>query len=620
MSTEAPSGDPDTSRRPHPLTAEVLRLVSSVRTIALEDGEEGTVEALDAELARTRQGAARVVVVGEKKRGKSTLANALVGRPGLLPVDADIASCVHVVLGAGPELLVRVHDRTTPEGREVPASELAVHAGLDPDTGEQRTTGITEIEVLVPSPLLDTGLELVDTPGVGGLVDGHAALALATLDRADALLFVLDGQGEVSASELAFLERATERVATVLFAVTKIDQHPGWQTVVSRDLALIGEHAPRWADAAWFPVSARSRELADRDLARGRPEKAAQRLAVSGLPELEGHLARVAEGAEGLRLVNLVHQADLGAKRLAALQVRRAKALTLDPTFARRLAEQKEALTELQGRSASWRQALAERSVRIEQGLKTELARRIEDLRKECNDQIVSSGRGVADALAADLPARAQALWLELDGMLRRDLPSLVEAVAGVLAESDIDLDTVMPGEMPSRVEQLPGVSRGKPTTNIVEQTVMAMGLGSMTTTLVSLAIGPVGVVAGVAVVGVFAHRRWQRERLTRDREDARRYLNEVCVRLGNELPPALSQVMLAAKEAVATRVAESLAVERARLTASLAEHEKSLAAEKSALQKRRNESDRRLRERDELRQRAAGLADRLRLAGGEGC
>ena len=90
-------------RRAHPLAGEVLDLVAGAAAAAREDDKAAAAAALEADAARLRRGAAAVVVVGEKKRGKSSLINALVGRPGLLPVDADVATCVHIVVSHGPE-------------------------------------------------------------------------------------------------------------------------------------------------------------------------------------------------------------------------------------------------------------------------------------------------------------------------------------------------------------------------------------------------------------------------------------------------------------------------------------------------------------------------------------
>ena len=79
-------------------------------------------------------------------------------------------------------------------------------------------------------PVLKQGLVIVDTPGMGGLGAGHAAATLGFLPFADGLIFVSDASAELSAPEVEFLRRATELCPTVLFAQTKIDLYPHWQT------------------------------------------------------------------------------------------------------------------------------------------------------------------------------------------------------------------------------------------------------------------------------------------------------------------------------------------------------------------------------------------------------
>ena len=183
-----------------------------------------------------------------------------------------------------------------PEGREVGLDAIAEYAALDPGARAPEHEDVSQVQVRVPAPLLEGGLELIDTPGVGGLVAGHAALTLATLDRADALVFVLDGSSEITASELAFLERATERIATVVFAITKIDQFPSWEAVRARDIELIAHHAPRYADAPWFGVSSRAVADALAAEADGELEEAAEERAASGIDPLSGAPRRPRRG------------------------------------------------------------------------------------------------------------------------------------------------------------------------------------------------------------------------------------------------------------------------------------------------------------------------------------
>ena len=600
-----------TTRGRHPLTDEVLALVADVRATAVEDDEAGAAEALDADVARVQAGNAAVVVVGEKKRGKSSLINALIGRPGLLPVDADVATCVHIVVSHGPDGATVVLGGG-PEGREVGLDAIAEYAALDPGARAPEHEDVSQVQVRVPAPLLEGGLELIDTPGVGGLVAGHAALTLATLNRADALVFVLDGSSEITASELAFLERATERIATVVFAITKIDQFPSWEAVRARDIELIAHHAPRYADAPWFGVSSRAVADALAAEADGELEEAAEERAASGIDPLSAHLAGLAEGADGLRLANLLHQATATVKRLSALQVRRALSLSPSPEFAELVKREKAALTALQGQNATWRQTLAERSARLEQRMRTELNRRLEDLRKEVGDRIAVGNNKIFDEVGTDLPPRAQALWIELDTLLRRELTALGQALLADLEGVELDLAGVVP-DAPERLAQLPEAARGAGSTSFAEQGIMAAGLGMGLGHLVALVVAPpIGILAGVGAVGFFSWRRWSKERGARSREDARRYLGEVATRLNNEIPPVVSQAVAGAREVLGRQITEALTAEKERLTVSLAEHEKNLASEKSAVARRKAEVEARLRRRNALRETAEQLATRL--------
>jgi hypothetical protein len=135
--------------------------------------------------------------------------------------------------------------------------------------------------------------------------------------------------------------------------------------------------------------------------------------------------------------------------------------------------------------------------------------------------------------------------------------------------------------------------------------------------------LGPFAVIgavaAGVGVVGFFTWRRWAKERGARSREDARRYLQDVTARLNNEIPPVVSQAVAGAREVLSGRITSALVAEKDRLTASLAQYEKDLAGEKSALARRKAEVEARLRRRNELRETAEELAGRLPAqAGGE--
>src|SRR5699024_1168292 len=137
----------------------------------------------------------------------------------------------------------------------LPADRLADWATMagaaDPDLPPPRW-----IEITLPAPVLRS-VDLIDTPGVGGLVAAHGELAAEAAAEAAMLLFVVDASAPLSAPELAFLSAAAQRVDTVHFVITKTDAYRGWRQIVDADRALLARHAARFADAPFHPVSAR---------------------------------------------------------------------------------------------------------------------------------------------------------------------------------------------------------------------------------------------------------------------------------------------------------------------------------------------------------------------------
>jgi len=201
-----------------------------------------------------------IVVVGETKRGKSSLINALVNVPGLSPVDPQVATSTYLTIQHGPQLAARAIFPGSPNMVPLEVDRLrdwATGLGVTP-TGQPPPR---MIEVDCPSPLL-ANLTLIDTPGVGGLDSAHGEIALRAAGQATALLFVVDASAPFTSHELNFLRKASESVDAVLFAVTKTDAYRGWRQITEDDRALLKEHAPRFADAELLPVSSRLFEQA----------------------------------------------------------------------------------------------------------------------------------------------------------------------------------------------------------------------------------------------------------------------------------------------------------------------------------------------------------------------
>ena len=205
----------------------------------------------------------RVIVVGEFKQGKSQLVNAVVNAP-VCPVDDDIATAVPTTVRHGEQPAAFVLSQRSSAGtietggrverHEVPIRELADF--VSERANPERDREVTGAEVLLPRKLLQSGLTLIDSPGVGGLTSAHALTTLAALPSAHAMLFVSDASQEYTEPEIQFLRHAMRISPNVACVVTKTDLYPQWRQVAELDRAHLRKIDP---DIPLFPVSSQLR-------------------------------------------------------------------------------------------------------------------------------------------------------------------------------------------------------------------------------------------------------------------------------------------------------------------------------------------------------------------------
>ncbi|WP_392544425.1 dynamin family protein [Oryzobacter telluris] len=249
-----------------------------------------------------------VAVVGEVKRGKSTLVNALVGR-SVSPTGVDVVTSGEIGISAPTDELAEGEGRLFHDDgsvRMVSAADAVDALRVPGDAGRREEgngdpRGSQGVPPAGPRPIMAQiavtprwlpGAALFDTPGVGGLVGEHAARARATAERSGALLFVSDGGQVLTRPELDFLREVSVSAEYVVFALTKVDRTDGWKTVLEENRRLLAEHAPRFADAPIMPVAAVLAEAAwSQD-----PDTAAVLERASGVPELAAALAVVTRG------------------------------------------------------------------------------------------------------------------------------------------------------------------------------------------------------------------------------------------------------------------------------------------------------------------------------------
>ena len=197
--------------------------------------------------------AGTVVVVGEVKRGKSSLVNALIAQPDLLPV--DVLTCtsapIRVAVSHDGPVVPQVTLVRGTEREMILATELARWVTVDGVGSLQGNTnaGMDEAqdppssaEISVRYPDMD-GITVVDTPGVGGLDKRAVTAALQEARHAGVLLMVCDASTPITAPEMDILRQAHDSVGGVIVAVTKTDKNTRrWRAIVEDNKRLISSH------------------------------------------------------------------------------------------------------------------------------------------------------------------------------------------------------------------------------------------------------------------------------------------------------------------------------------------------------------------------------------------
>ena len=347
MTVEAPD---DAESAPDPV-GDVLNTVATGQRLALAGGREDLARHLEQARANVQDQVISVVVAGEFKRGKSTLVNAVL-QTAVCPVDADIVTAVPTAVRYGETVGATAYFEPSDQDAEpvtanVPIEEIGAYASEDGNPGNRRH--LRMVEVVVPRPILRSGLCLIDTPGVGGLDSAHGVITLSTLKGADGVLFVTDASQELTAPEIEFLKAAVERCANAACIMTKTDLYMEWRRIAELDQQHLRDAG---LDIPLFPISSFLR-LAGND---------AELLTESGFPSLIDHLlGTVVAGATAQKVESAEREVDFITVQLEE-KLRAEQAVLDQPAQAEqvveRLDEARRESQQLAAPTATWQEML----------------------------------------------------------------------------------------------------------------------------------------------------------------------------------------------------------------------------------------------------------------------
>lgn len=182
-----------------------------------------TVTSLDDMLQRVETNAFSIAIVGEFKRGKSTLINALIGK-AILPSDIlpTTATVNRITYGIRGQVRISFKDGSSDD---IELAQLEQYVTKLTPEAEAVAATVEEAVVYYPIPYCQNNVDIIDTPGLSDEAR-MTETTLAVLPRVDAAIFVMMAQAPFSESERAFLENdlLTEAVGRILFVVTGIDR------------------------------------------------------------------------------------------------------------------------------------------------------------------------------------------------------------------------------------------------------------------------------------------------------------------------------------------------------------------------------------------------------------
>ena len=163
-----------------------------------------------------------IAVIGQFKRGKTTMVNRILGSDilpvGIVPITAAVT---------------RIRYREDAEedtarvwflnglGEDVPVEEL--HSYISEQENHDNQRGVAEVELYTKADFLKDGLVLVDTPGVGSIHEKNSKSAYDFARESDGVIFLLSVDSPINQIEIDFLRDTRRFAGKFYFAVNKID-------------------------------------------------------------------------------------------------------------------------------------------------------------------------------------------------------------------------------------------------------------------------------------------------------------------------------------------------------------------------------------------------------------
>ncbi|MFZ0293267.1 MAG: dynamin family protein [Candidatus Sulfotelmatobacter sp.] len=170
---------------------------------------------------RASEGRFYVACIGQFKRGKSSVLNALVGE-NILPTGVVPVTTVPTIVRYGSHASARMRFDAAGDWTGIPANTVDEY--VSEEKNPENAKHVAALEIFVPSPLLATGMCFVDTPGLGSVFTGNTAATQAFIPHIDAALVVIGADPPLAGEELVLVEAVARHVQDLIITVNKADR------------------------------------------------------------------------------------------------------------------------------------------------------------------------------------------------------------------------------------------------------------------------------------------------------------------------------------------------------------------------------------------------------------
>ncbi len=193
---------------------ELVKCIDSILTI-----ESITNDICEELREKIKNNVFNLVVLGQFKRGKTSLINALLGAE-ILPTAVVPLTSIATILKYGETLNIKVYFN---DGRVTEIEPTILTHYVTEKGNPKNAKDVQEVVITYPSSYLKDGVRLVDTPGVGSVYEHNTDVAYQYLPKSDAALFLLSVDQPVSKAELDFLRDVKEYSHRIFFLQNKAD-------------------------------------------------------------------------------------------------------------------------------------------------------------------------------------------------------------------------------------------------------------------------------------------------------------------------------------------------------------------------------------------------------------